>query len=206
MSAAAFWNRKAEKYAKSRIPNQAVYEKKLSITRECLESDSLVLEIGCGTGTTALHHAKYIKTIDAWDISENMLTIARAKAKENAIDNVRFRCASVESVEYPAEHYDLAMAHSVLHLVDDKEHVIRDIFSTLKPGGIFVTSTPCLANKMNWLKFIAKPLGMIGIWPDVFFFSSTQLQNSLENVGFVIEKSWLPEKAIAHFFVAKKPK
>ena len=35
------------------------------------------------------------------------------------------------------------MAHSLLHLLDDREQVIGNAYRKLKPGGVFVTSTAC---------------------------------------------------------------
>lgn len=204
MTSAAFWDRTAAKYAKSPIPNEAVYEQKLASTREYLTPDSLVLEIGCGTGTTALRHAPFAKQIDAWDISNKMLDIARQKQQDQGITNVNFHCAEAASLTLPEGHYDLAMAHSILHLLDNKEATLREIHRALKPGGIFVSSTACLGNKMNWLKIIARPMQLLGFWPSVYFFTSKELEKSIIDCGFEIEESWLPPKAIAHFFIARK--
>lgn len=204
MTSAAFWDRTAAKYAKSPIPNEAVYEQKLASTREYLTLESLVLEVGCGTGTTALRHAPYAKQIDAWDISNKMLDIARSKQQEQGISNVNFRCAEAGAMTLPSSHYDLAMAHSILHLLDDKEATMREIHRTLKPGGIFVSSTACLGNSMNWFKCIAKPISFLGFWPNVYFFSSSELEKSIIACGFEIEETWLPPKAMAHFFIARK--
>lgn len=204
MSSATFWNRHAAKYAKSPIPNEAVYEQKLAMTQEYFTQESVVLEIGCGTGTTALHHAPFVKHIDAWDISDKMLDIARAKQQTKGIENIDFQCAPTEQLSLPAQHYDVAMAHSLLHLLNDKEATMRAVHRALKPGGIFVSSTACLGNSMNWLKIITRPMQLLGFWPDVSFFSSRELEQSIIECGFEIEESWLPPKAIAHFFIARK--
>ncbi len=49
-----------------------------------------VLEFGCGTGTTAITHAPYVKHIRAIDISSNMIEIAQRKADAKNIKNVTF--------------------------------------------------------------------------------------------------------------------
>ena len=74
---ARFWDKRAEKYAQRPVADQAAYEKKLEITRRYFNPDSVVLEIGCGTGSTALAHAPYVGHILATDISPNMIGIAR---------------------------------------------------------------------------------------------------------------------------------
>lgn len=67
-----FWDNSAQRYAKSRIQDEAAYRKKLEITQHYLQPDWSVLEFGCGTGSTALIHAPHVKDILATDISDNM--------------------------------------------------------------------------------------------------------------------------------------
>ncbi len=56
-SDARFWDRISRKYAQDAIADQAGYERTLARTRERLPPDSRVLELGCGTGSTALRLA-----------------------------------------------------------------------------------------------------------------------------------------------------
>ena len=53
-----------------------VYKEKLEATRRYFDADSQVFEFGCGTGSTALHHAPFVQKIVATDISSNMIEIA----------------------------------------------------------------------------------------------------------------------------------
>ncbi len=68
---AKFWDKIAERYAKSSIADEATYQKKLQITREYLNPDSEELEIGCGTGSTAILHAPYVKHIHATPLCQH---------------------------------------------------------------------------------------------------------------------------------------
>ncbi len=76
--ASRFWDRHAKGYAKRPVADQTAYEKKLKVTQDYLRPDMDVLELACGTGTTALLHAPFVKHILAIDISDGMLEIARA--------------------------------------------------------------------------------------------------------------------------------
>lgn len=85
-----FWDKTAAKYAKSPVKDADSYEQTLERVRAHLAADDTVLEIGCGTGTTALLLADSAKHIIASDISSNMIEIADGKAKEQKVENVAF--------------------------------------------------------------------------------------------------------------------
>ena len=85
-----FWNKVAKKYSKSDVKDKEVYNKTLDDTRKFLEKNAVVLEIGCGTGTTALKLAGSVNNMTATDISANMIAIAKEKAEEQSIQNIHF--------------------------------------------------------------------------------------------------------------------
>ncbi|SMF15896.1 Ubiquinone/menaquinone biosynthesis C-methylase UbiE [Alteromonadaceae bacterium Bs31] len=204
-ASALFWDKIAQKYAKDPVPNEQIYQKKLSITQEYLGPHSQVLELACGTGTTALHHAAKAGHIRATDISENMLAIAREKQQAAGVSNVDFECVSLEHIDYQPGSYDMVMAHSILHLVDDREQALARIYDMLKPGGIFISSTACLGNGYSWLKLLVPLMKVIKKWPAVYFFKDKLLAQEIGKKGFEILQHWLPEKGPAVFIVAKKP-
>ena len=82
-----FWDNIAERYSKQPIADEATYQKKLQVTREYFQPDMEVLEFGCGTGSTAILHAPYVKHIRAIDFSSKMIEIAQGKAEAQNIEN-----------------------------------------------------------------------------------------------------------------------
>ena len=62
---AKFWDRIAKRYAKRPVADDAAYQKKLEITQSYFQPHMEVLEIGCGTGSTAITHAPNVKRIAA---------------------------------------------------------------------------------------------------------------------------------------------
>ena len=60
---AKFWDRIAKRYSKQPVADETSYQKKLQITHEYLKPDMEVLELGCGTGSTAIIHSPYVKHI-----------------------------------------------------------------------------------------------------------------------------------------------
>ncbi|MDZ4173268.1 MAG: class I SAM-dependent methyltransferase, partial [Hydrogenophaga sp.] len=79
MRKAMFWDRIADKYAADPIEDIAGYEATLKRVQDFLSDDQDVLEIGCGTGTTALRLAPLTHRWLATDLSTNMISIARQK-------------------------------------------------------------------------------------------------------------------------------
>lgn len=202
---AGFWDRNAEKYFASPISDEDVYEEKLRRTRSYFTPDSEVLEIGCGTGGTAISHAPFVKHVRAVDISENMLDIGRRQAAEAGVSNVTFEQGDFDAPESGDGPYDVVLALSILHLLRDRRIAMSKIRERLKPGGVFISSTACLGDRM-WFMAPVLWLGrLFGRIPFVRIFTVRQMVKSVEESGFVIEDEWLPEKAMAVFIVARKP-
>ncbi len=199
-----FWDRIAERYARKPVRDEAVYQEKLKVTREYFRADTEVLEIGCGTGSTAIAHAPYVRHVRAIDFSSKMIEIARRKAAAGGVANVTFEQADVDTLDVADGSLDAVLALSVLHLLEDRHAVIARVHRMLKPGGIFVTSTACLGDTMSWFKFVA-PLGKcLGIIPAVKVFTTEQLEADLVTAGFALAYQWRPGKGKAVFIVARK--
>lgn len=113
---------------------------------------SNVLEVGCRTGSTALLLAGHVKHITAIDISSNMIDIARNKAKDQQIENVDFIHSTLFDDTLKKGSFDVIMAFSFLHLLEETPEAIRRIKKLLKPGGIFISKTPCLADQSKLLR------------------------------------------------------
>jgi len=205
-SPSKFWDRIAERYARRPVTDEASYQEKLRITREYLRPDMKVLEFGCGTGSTAIAHAPHVQHILAIDVSSKMLQIARRRAEAGNARNVTFRQAGIDEFGAADGSYDVVMGHSILHLVEDPDAVTSKIYRMLKPGGVFVSSTACLADTQSYLKLILPAVRLVGYAPSVLkFFTTQELMDSLTAAGFAIDRQWQPGKNKAVFIVAKKP-
>ncbi|MEM9508276.1 MAG: class I SAM-dependent methyltransferase [Cyanobacteria bacterium P01_E01_bin.35] len=207
-----FWDKIAESYSEQPIADEAAYQKKLQVTREYFKPEMSVLEFGCGTGSTAIIHAPYVKHILAIDFSSEMIAIARSKAEANKIKNVTFEQLTIDELEVEDCTLDMVLGLNVLHLLENKEEVIAKVYQMLKPEGIFITSTVCLGDTMKWFKLV-KPIGtFLGLMPNVMVFTTQELSDSLTNAGFTIDYHWQPSKSTSKgifklkgvFIVAKK--
>ncbi len=200
-----FWDRIADRYSRSPIADEDAYRKKLEVTRRYLTPESEVLELGCGTGGTAVLHAPHVKHYRATDVSKRMIEIARYKAADSGLENLTFEQASLEDIGVADESLDAVLTLSLLHLLDDREPAIRKVHSMLKPGGVFVSSTACLGDHMKWFRFIGPVGRWLGLIPLVRIFSRAELLDSIRAAGFEIDYEWRPGKGKAVFVIAKKP-
>lgn len=181
-----FWDRAARKYAASPIADPEGYERTLARTRELLKSTDIVLEIGCGTGTTALNLAASAARIVATDISPEMIAIGREKAISQNVGNVEFAVATPEAPPSPEQSFDAVLAFSLLHLVAARGAALQGVYKALKPGGLFISKTPSLKEMNPLIRLAVPPMQLFGIAPYVAFFSAEELEADIEAAGFFI--------------------
>ncbi|SFS00742.1 class I SAM-dependent methyltransferase [Yoonia litorea] len=205
MSTADFWDKAAEKYAASKIKDENAYEDTLERTRGFLKKDDHLLEVGCGTGTTALKLAKDVARITATDVSSGMLDIAEKKRQDAGVENVHFIKAEVMT-DMPDAPFDAVFASSILHLVDDLDATLAHLFSLLKPGGYMVSKTTCLKQMSILIPPMIKVMQAFGKAPAVLVFSADELESAFTRAGFtLIETRYFGKNRAARFIVAKRP-
>ena len=201
---ARIWDRFADRYAAKSIGDESAYQRKLATTRQYLNQDSMVVELGCGTGSTALAHAPYVKHLTAIDFSRKMIAIAHKKANAAQIDNVEFICREISDIVADDASIDVVLALNVLHVLADWRTTITSVHRMLKPGGVFISSNLCLSDGLTFLKPVAAVGRRVGLMPTLSFFSRSQLERSMADEGFELLHSWQPAPKSATFMVARK--
>ncbi len=199
-----FWDRIAKSYSKQPIADEKSYQHKLDSIRGYLESHHKVFEFGCGTGGTALALSSSANSVLATDISGKMLAFAEQKRAKADASNVRFQQMNIEVDAIGQNSNDAVLGMSIIHLLEDRESVIRHVWEGLKPGGYFFSSTVCLGASNVFLKYILPIARAFGLLPDVHFIDETQLTSELEAAGFVIDYRFRPRPDAAVFLVARK--
>ncbi len=130
----AFWDRFADRYARAKIGNVDAYDATLERVRAHLKPGDRVLEIGCGTGTTALRLADAVSEYLATDYSPRMIAIAKAKPEGDALPGLRFEVAGAAEAG-GAGPFDAVTAFNVLHLIPDLPGTLAHVHAALRPGG-----------------------------------------------------------------------
>ncbi len=209
-NAEQFWDRAAEKYAKSPIADMASYTTTLERTRNYLSPNDIVLEIGCGTGSTALLLAGDVSHITASDLSANMIAAGTEKAQEQGVSNVTFVAAELFDNAIGDGPYDVVLAFNVLHLMQDPAAAIGRIHGLLKPGGMFISKTVCQSGagtplKFRLIKLILPLMQWMGKAPYVNFMEIAELEDIISSAGFeIMETGSYPASPPSRYIVARK--
>jgi ubiquinone/menaquinone biosynthesis C-methylase UbiE len=182
---ARFWDRISRKYAKDAIADQGGYERTLERTRALLKPDDRVLELGCGTGSTALRLAGDVRSFLATDLSAGMIEIAREKQSVSAIPTLDFQIATAEASILEAGRFNAVLGFNYLHMVRDVPGTLRRIHTLLAPGGLFISKTPCLGDMNPLLSLVLLPgMRAIGQAPYVSVFRQAELCRLVSSAGF----------------------
>jgi ubiquinone/menaquinone biosynthesis C-methylase UbiE len=186
-SDARFWDRISRKYARDAIADPGGYERTLDRTLALLAPQDRVLELGCGTGSTALRLAGGVQSYLATDLSAGMIEIAREKLAASTVPNLAFKIATAEAAMLEAGRYNAVLGFNYLHMVRDVPATLRRIHDLLAPDGLFIGKTPCLGDMNPLLSLVLLPaMRAIGKAPYVSVFREAELVRLVAAAGFDI--------------------
>ncbi len=105
------------------------------VTESMLNRDSIVMDMGCGTGRWTKYACKRAKFVEAIDPSDAVISAAKLLSAES---NVRITQAEVSSIPFPDDSFDFVFSLGVLHHIPDTAQAMIDTVKKLKPGGHFL--------------------------------------------------------------------
>lgn len=196
-----FWDALAERYAKQPVADPGAWDTTLGRIRHYLKPTDRVLEIGCGTGSSALKLADAAADYVATDFAPEMIRIARGKAED--VEGLRFEVADtrLEGMDGP---FDAVVALNLLHLVDDLDASLKRAHEVLDTGGLFISKTPCLA-RMWYIWPVIKAMQLLGKAPSLLYFTARGFDQRIRDAGFeLIEVAEHNKGQRGHFVVARK--
>ena len=201
MTDVAFWDNIAPKYAKDKISDMEAYVATRTRIQEILQPHHRVLELGCGTGSTALELAVGVDRYIATDFSAGMIAIAQSKTSASHLSFA----VQEDSHLRPGQH-DVILALNLLHLVPNLEQLLAQIYDALPSGGLFIAKTGLLRDGAWFLPMAISLMRAVGKAPFARLFSGSELRGMLRDAGFEITET-LQQDGIAPrlFTVARKP-
>jgi SAM-dependent methyltransferase len=108
------------------------------LVRLChIDTDSYVLDVGCGAGATPSFLAKEVGCrVAAVDLREGMIARARERArKERVEERIEFRVADARDLPFEDGLFDAVLCESVATFVEEKLQLVGELARVLKPGG-----------------------------------------------------------------------
>ncbi len=200
-----FWDKQSRNYDKQVKQYEQTHIKTVANTKKHLNMSDIVLDYACGTGIITNEIADNVKEIHAIDISSKMIDVAKRKAGERKIENINFAQSTIFDERYKKESFNVILAFNILHLLEDTQKVMQRINELLKPGGLFISATACMGEKMSFLGILLSLLSKIGIVPYVKIFKFSELEDLIANGNFqIVETEELGHTPPNYFIVAKK--
>jgi len=169
------YNKISRIYDTSRVANPETTEKLIRLLH--IGGDSVVLDMGCGTGNYVAVLRQVAKNVIGIDLSPGMLEQARAK-----FSGLPLICGDVTSIPFKSETFDAAFAIQVLHHVKEKELFLKEAYRVLrKQACIAIHSCSHRQMKVFWFyHYFPKGLQVdLARMPD-----SEEIVSLLNRVGF----------------------
>jgi len=95
----------------------------------------LFLDLGTGTGRILEILAPYVRKGVGYDLSREMLSVARSNLENAGVSNCSVRRSDIHSIGLNDNCADTITIHQVLHYCDNPEQVVKESARLLKPRG-----------------------------------------------------------------------
>jgi 2-polyprenyl-3-methyl-5-hydroxy-6-metoxy-1,4-benzoquinol methylase len=206
-----FWDKSAENYDRTEERFERIHQTSRECAKRHLEESDVVLDYGCGTGTTACELASHVAEIQGIDISTRMIELSTQKAHVKAVDNVSFAQADIFDEGYSKGSFDVVLAFNMLHTIPDPQRIVRRVHELLKPEGLFISVTPCLRERMSLLVSaqiqLVRLLCKLGIIPiPIRRFQSSDLDDLISGGDFYAAETKAIFSGASSYFIAAKKK
>jgi ubiquinone/menaquinone biosynthesis C-methylase UbiE len=115
-----------------------------TVARLRIGSGSRVLDVCCGSGASAIPAAEAVGPhgyVLGVDLAENLLALARAKAKERGLKNIEFCVGDMLDLQLPATEFDAVVCVFGIFFVPDMREAVRALWNHVRPGGELAITT-----------------------------------------------------------------
>jgi ubiquinone/menaquinone biosynthesis C-methylase UbiE len=102
--------------------------------------DIRVLDLGCGAGVLSERLVGAGYSVDAVDMSADMLAFTKQRLSKYDSDKYRLARADISALPFPDQAFDVIACIGVFGYMDDVDAAIREIKRVLRPGGTLVLS------------------------------------------------------------------
>jgi SAM-dependent methyltransferase len=137
---AEFWEDRAASWIAGETHSEMVNGRFGQRAMERLEAfpGERILDIGCGSGPTAVELARRVApegSVLGVDIAETMIQAAKARAEAEGIGNIEFRVADAQVDDLGDAAFDAAFSRFGVMFFSDPAVAFANILRSLRPGG-----------------------------------------------------------------------
>jgi 2-polyprenyl-3-methyl-5-hydroxy-6-metoxy-1,4-benzoquinol methylase len=189
---ARLWDRRAATYGKTEAENEQLHRAIVERSLKYLGSDDVALDFGCGTGALSYSLAPHVKALHGVDISRQMIDTANDRADRHHVEGLHFSEGSIFDDAFQPESFDIILASQVLHVLNNGPEAFDRIYELVKPGGWFISSTPCMTENQPVMKLANGALSLasaVRVIPYLKFYSVPDLERSISEAGFEINET-----------------
>jgi SAM-dependent methyltransferase len=125
-------------------------ERELRAIRKLVPPCSSLLDYGCGTGRSALDHARRGCQVTAYDLSPNMLSFAESKARRDGLE-VEF---TADKELLANRKWQLVTCIGVFDYYPDPGPLLKELDQYLEEDGRLVLTWPNALSPLGWFYFV----------------------------------------------------
>ncbi len=115
-----------------------------------------------------------------------MIEIADEKLAAASRPNLAFRCTTAEHLVRGGRAFDAVLGFDYLHLVGDLRTTLDHIRALTRPGGIFVSKTPSVADMNVLIRLVVPLMQLVGKAPHVNVLTKGGLAGAIGAAGFEV--------------------
>jgi ubiquinone/menaquinone biosynthesis C-methylase UbiE len=118
-----------------------------TVERLKLPEGAHVLDVCCGSGASALPAAEAVGpgaaggSVTGVDLAENLLELARAKAKQRGLTNIQFETGDMTNLRFDTDSFDVVVCVFGIFFVPDMEAALRELTRVARSGGRVAITT-----------------------------------------------------------------
>ena len=125
------------------------------INKNVLESNSSILDLGCGPGLYAEKLCKNGHKITGVDFSQNTINYAKGSAKKQGLD-IEYKCDNFLNLKYFEDYNVVMQIYGEVNTFspEERDKLFKIVYNALKPNGLFIfdVSTPALRKMCTYEK------------------------------------------------------
>jgi 2-polyprenyl-3-methyl-5-hydroxy-6-metoxy-1,4-benzoquinol methylase len=115
-----------------------------TVARVRPEAGARILDVCCGSGASAIPAAKAVGPngyVLGIDLAENLIELAKAKARECRLENIEFRVADMLDLDLMPSTFDVVICVFGIFFVPDMQQAVQALWKLVRPAGRLAITT-----------------------------------------------------------------